>query len=232
MTKCFLMAKVKFVFSLPNKNASGFSLLEMLVALSLLSLISLALFQSTTLLLQTSNKAANVGERIFDEFIALQTYQDLVANLIPAWDQQPDEVFKGSTESFSGLSAGVPTWEGQRIAAFTLRFENPETGGKVLLLDSDKGSFPIITLPQGRFAFHYLGADRQWYEAWPPETVPSPGFFDDAKYMTVPQLPLAIRLQDVSDSPNSQDVAFYWLGVHTAAADLPFRDENNQDDEL
>ena len=47
----------------------------------------------------------------------------------------------------------------------------------------------------GRSArFSYLGKDRQWYEVWPPEDVPTSGNPVDDRLSDVPQWPLAIGL--------------------------------------
>ncbi|HHL42268.1 MAG TPA: prepilin-type N-terminal cleavage/methylation domain-containing protein [Hellea balneolensis] len=179
-----------------DQGSGGFTLLETMIALALMSLTSLALFQSATALLRVSDRAVRIASTTIDESIERQTFMDIVSKLVPAWEEDAAHIFTGGPKGFSGLTAADPTAFSPRITPFEIKLvaKNETTPVNNVILYSAGQGMKIGSFETANLEFAYLGNDGIWRQSWPPETPPSSGFYDDYKYMDVPQLPLAIRL--------------------------------------
>ena len=78
----------------PSSEA-GFSLLEVLIALAIMSLTSLALFQSMSRMLYISDRAIDVSEQSLENAVSNLTIRQLVDGLVPSWSIKPEDSFLG-----------------------------------------------------------------------------------------------------------------------------------------
>ena len=163
------------------KRVAGFTLIEVLVVLILVSLISGVLFQAL-------ERAYRLQDRFGTELFNLQQgqmttdwYRQTVQGMFPDY---PDgnNIFKGSPQAFSGLSTnplssdyGTPTPVSWKLL--------PETDQvTALIYTSGKEPTPIMHW-QGKAArFVYVDDKNTEHESWPPPL----GKF--------PQLPRQIQL--------------------------------------
>ena len=203
---------------------AGFSLLEMLFALAIMSLASLALFQSTSAMLSLSGRAVEAGERTLNSQLDRRVLDTLIQGLLPAWPEDAQGSFIGTQEGFSGQSTGAPQNGAARPAVFTLTLE-PHDGGEMALVyqkqgegRSDTRAEPWVLLsglPDGsRWA--YMGVDHEFYDLWPPKDQPQRGYFNDDLLLTTPPLPEAIKLV-------SEQGMVLWTGAVGRAKTLPGR---------
>ncbi len=199
---------------------SGFTLLETLIALAIMSLASLALFQSTGTLLRVTDGAVSAGERTLEEAIARKTFRRSIAGLTPAWPEQADAFFKGDANQFSGLSTGLPSEQDEVLMAFSFVLVGGGSDGVDLQITTPTNMWTLKNFHVDRASFSYLGEDHHWYEIWPPAEIPAPGFFDDENFMTMAQLPLAIRLRG-----QVGEVLIDWIAPISGAHEPPFRQE-------
>ncbi len=211
--------------TITSEMDAGFSLLETLIALAILSMVTLVMFQSTSSLLRITDRAMAAGDRTLESAIARKAFRTSVGSLIPAWDEQVTLKFKGNPDGFSGLSAAVPSALDHLLqpVAVSLAERNP---GEISLIVTAQGqSWDVEKFRATRASFTYLGMDRTWYDIWPPREIPKPGFYDDEKYMDMPLLPLAIRL-----SGTGADSNFAWLATVSGSKALPYRGDFGHDE--
>lgn len=204
----------------PEKGQAGFTLLETLISLAILSVVSLALFQSTSALLHITDRAVFAGERTVEAGIARKTFRASIGGLTPAWREDVAGAFQGDARQLSGLSTDVPTVAARGLQSFSLSLV-PQNDGKIVLTAMAGGqTWPLREFAADTAKFVYLGADRQWHERWPPRQIPSPGFFDDVLFMDMPKLPLAVRLHG-----KSSDKSFDWVASVLGSRSLPYRED-------
>ncbi len=176
-----------------NTAEKGFSLVELVAALAIVSLLSLTLFQSTRAWLDLSTRSANAAERAIGEIVMQSVFAEVVGGMINAWPEETDKLFVGVSQGFSGLTRRPAEGAGQGLvlATFDVR---PYQDGQALFYETSQSSWPLFTVPTGIEAgFTYLGADGVWRSTWPPEINPDPDPLNDNTLYTTPQLPLAIR---------------------------------------
>jgi prepilin-type N-terminal cleavage/methylation domain-containing protein len=203
---------------------NGFTLLETLVALAILSVASLALFQSTANMLSLSDRAVSLAERTVDDAVARRVFRASVDNLTPSWPEYPEHVFQGDAHTISAISDAVPRANGEILAPFSWRLQINEPNRVSLVMDAKSEHWDVYEFRAQAAAFSYLGVDQNWYDIWPPRDVPSNGFFDDVKTLDMPQFPLAVRLTVQTDA---KDIV--WIAPISANTILPIRDELGRD---
>ncbi|MEM9168728.1 MAG: hypothetical protein AAGC56_03665 [Pseudomonadota bacterium] len=190
------------------------SLVELIAALGVLSLIMLAFFQSTNgwLLLSTQVNAA--ADASVENALEARRFRTVIRGLTPGWPERDDETFAGDATSLSGLSRSPLEADGPRLGFVKLSLSTGATDGRtVLFYESARTAWPIATFAQPT-AFAYLGADGVWRDRWPPRDPPDPGMLNDVEFMTVPALPEAVRVA----APDK-----VWIASVASTPDLPLR---------
>lgn len=168
--------------------------METLLALAIMSVASLALFQSTATLLRLSERTTNAALRSQDEAVLQQSFAGLVGGLVPAWPKDKKNVFNGTSAGFSGLTRKPFHTLEIGLSPFSLSLEN-DGRESLLVYRSGKTEWILQTFPGADAQFLYLGVDNLWRKSWPPEATPEAGKFSDAQYFDPPAFPLAIQLQ-------------------------------------
>ena len=197
------------------KEEEGFSLFEVLIALAIMSVVSLALFQSTTQLLSVSEKSVSVTGNTLDDFVLNETFQSLVVGIVPAWPEDEENIFRGDEAGFSGLVAGSTLLQQGGVKPFSANVSVQNALGNQSFIDFQFDGAPLISQPvEGvSYEFSYLGWDQKWYNFWPPEEIPSTGFEGDNLFLEMPQLPEAIRLMSLNE-----DASFFLLASRNETA--------------
>jgi len=172
----------------------GLTLVETLVGLALLSLISMAMFQSITIWLLLSTQTSMHAQGAVSGAISSQQFQWVVRGLTPAWPEEDEKIFSGTPRGFSGISRRPleSASPGMGVISMTVEIDGGEAK---LTYRSGDLSWPFLRASIREGAFTYLAADGTWRQEWPPETSPEAGPFDDAIFAPTPQLPLAIRFE-------------------------------------
>ena len=193
------------------RGSRGFTLLEVLVVLVLVSLTMTVLMQGVLYTLQLRTQFLTQQQRLREDFLPESWFRSSSAALAPVKADRP-EAFQGDREGFRGLSLmpllgkpGEPVrieWrltssDGQRILQY--RQENREEVVAV-------SAWPETT----QVGLDYLDGNGHWSERWPPPTAPAPGS------QPPPQLPAALRLK-ISD----QERRSLWLVPIAGRRDPP-----------
>lgn len=194
---------------------AGFSLLEMLIALSIMSLTSLALFQSIGAMLNISDRAVDVSERKLDKMIVREAMEQLVDGLITDWEDRPEESFIGKPLSFSGVSANAVHTDSNNNATFKVSLQRGNQETQSLFYEAETGDWVIETGLSGGVYFEYLGRENTWHRKWPPDKKPTLETQDALRELSVLHLPLAIRLK----AQSGRQQFIYVVGRHQSLPD-------------
>jgi len=203
---------------LDTVHRAGFSLLETLIALVIMSITSLALFQSIGTMLRISDKAVRVGERALENAIERQSLQNLINGLVPHWEEYKSDAFVGAKNEFSGLSSDGLISEIRTLTPFKVRLLNVNEQGLSLVYEAADQQVIFIEKAPSPAEFQYMGIDQKWYSHWPLETAPTRGFFDITNLIPNPALPEAIRLWDNAGHT-------YWVMPISKYKHLPYRSD-------
>ena len=165
----------------------GFTLVEILVVLVIVSLVSGILFQAMGQVMHLQKKFGVELVHSQQGVMLLDWFQQSVEGLMPDYADGKDK-FVGSERRFSGLTTnplaaenGVPT-----PLAWELAFD-PDSGETRLLYGASRGAVPVISWQGNKGKFSYLDAKGEFHEAWPPPLG------------SWPQLPAAIRVEALRD---------------------------------
>lgn len=187
---------------------AGFSLLEVMVSLVILSLVSLATFQSITTMSALSDRANHAAERSIERTLDYAGFDAIISAAVPKWQGEPGDAMAGNAERLvlttaltrPARSRAVQSEAGDEGAALInrLRLVEIQIEEGYLVIKSEGDALPMSFVGQ-EAALSYLGTDRIWYSAWPPErSLPygpeaaKPN--DDYQLSGPPQFPLAVRL--------------------------------------
>ncbi len=181
------------VFANKRVRSKGFTLTEVLVALAITSLASLALFQSMGMWITLSAKASQSTERALGNLLQEAQFRTIVSGLTPGWPTIEKEIFIGKANFFSGLTSHQLHLESPVLDVVTVEIKRQE-GNTQLNYLAFGTAWTMETYQDAVAGFDYLGADGNWYLEWPPAENPEPGPFSDASVYDTPQLPEAIRL--------------------------------------
>lgn len=176
-------------------NDAGFSLIETLFALAIMSLASLALFQSTSSILGLSDRAVKAAERTVNSGLDRLAVHNIIAGFLPSWPTEQDGIFDGKTRTLSGITTGGISQGAVQIERVTLSFVPLSNGKNVLMYNSaqSSGGWIIMDNLAENMQFEYMGVDTNWYAIWPPKTLPKRGYFDEDLLLNAPSLPQAVR---------------------------------------
>lgn len=162
----------------------GFTLLEVLVVLVIVSLLVTFLFQTLSHVLTTRNTILRQLNTFQQGAIQEFWFRHSTAGLVADYpDIELSHVFKGEATGFTGLTTtalnadpGVPIPFG-----WSLVEQNNETQ---LQYQTATETWTVLTWQEAEGRFQYLDNEGEWSDAWPP----------DKFGLEPPQLPEAILL--------------------------------------
>ena len=172
-------------------SEAGFSLLEILVTLTIISITSALLFQTLLSQVQLTSRVETASLNASRAIIRSAGFQDVIKGLVPSWPEEIDTRFVATDAQISGLTSQSLLSSRKALTPFQMRI----SGDPSIITYSEHGQ----TITLGQFSelarFSYLGADGDWYPQWPPEKTPDFGAFDDSLSYKTPPLPIAVRIQ-------------------------------------
>lgn len=172
----------------------GFSLLELIASLAIVSLVSAALFQSIAGWMRLSARAGAAADETLASIAGQHMFDRAVGGLVFAWPEETNSRFIGAADGFSGLSKRPlqGLFPGLTDIQIVIQSAEADERGRVAYI-SDQANWTLQEF-DGSATFSYFGADGAWRSSWPPAVNPEPGPFADAQFFNTPQLPEAIRL--------------------------------------
>lgn len=153
------------------KRDSGFTLLEMLVVLVLVSLISMLLMQGLTFVFQLRTQFVNQINDLQQGALQEYWFRSSVRSLFPA-SKNSAYIFTGEKDHFAGLTmaslheeTGMPApfqWTLQPQQDKTILYYYPD------LIKQPTSKWQIMEWFGHEGQFQYMDANGAWFEAWPP----------------------------------------------------------------
>lgn len=195
---------------------AGFTLLETIVTLALISLISLILFQSVTTYWSNMQRVSAAFDRANSMALREAIFRNLVGEMVPGWPETPSQVFRADEDSFSGLTNRPFDTRHPRLLPLAVSLERGTGISRLIVRTGESAVVMIEGLEAARI--DYRGMDGLWRSSWPPEANPGNGFFNDGDFFATPQLPESIRLEFVRGGK-----AHSWIVTLENAKTLPFR---------
>ena len=175
------------------ENQAGFSLLELIVSMAIVSLISTALFQSMVSWTRLASRASDAADQSLSNIAGQEMFDRAVSGFVFAWPEDEEGTFSGSPTSFSGLSHKPLETITPQLALIQFSIDQTSAGGR-LTYKHGPVKWALTTFTGNNASFAYLGADGVWRPSWPPAENPEAGPFDDAQYFATPQFPAAIKV--------------------------------------
>jgi general secretion pathway protein J len=171
-----------------RKSTTGFSLLEVLVALSLLALI-MAAMPSVVQLARRAWESSAAIDGAGSRAIATRFLRDRLAQAMPLTQKRADGstpvLFEGAADRVTFVAPSVDGPPGTGLFAFEVRTRRGSRGDMVVLLrwrpyrptlegdaSSEGGGERVVLEDAARFALRYFGrqaatAERGWSDVWP-----------------------------------------------------------------
>lgn len=188
----------------------GFSLLEVLVTLTILAITSATIFQSLLFQMDLVDRVETKSAAVFDDQITRSGFSRVVEALVPAWPEEPGAFqFVGTPTRFQGLTTSVLISDVSGIQPFVFELRQDD---RILYFQSD-GQEILLTEFQSTAQLDYLGQDGAWSAVWPPAEFPDPGRFDDSNDYPPPALPAAIRIRTADNSELHWLAKVGWVGM-------------------
>ena len=161
----------------------GFTLLEMLVVMILVSLISATLIQAMGYIFDIQQRAGNQTWRMQEKSMSEDWFRQTVEGLQPD-DQDGKNKFMGDDHQFSGLTTNSLTENYGGLSPFSFSLHHDYQSGSTRLAYGAKDDDPAILFWNDEaIKFVYIDAKGDPHDSWPPAL----GLW--------PQLPSLIRLE-------------------------------------
>ncbi len=183
-----------------ERTARGFTLLEVLVVLIIVSLVSVVLMQGMGLVL---NLRDNLGDQMTD--LDRASLQRSVIRLplegLTADFNDGENVFSGNADVVSGLTVQPLFRRAGRPVPFSLTLSYDESKRlNSLTYKEDKDEPLLMATWSGKQAyFRYIGGPEGWVASWPPPDTPVLGMSTVITDVRPPQLPELVFLDTQSD---------------------------------
>lgn len=168
----------------------GFTILEVLVALVIFSLTSLALFQSLGSYFVVTERVTQASKVMVEGMLSRRTLSELVDNIAPGWNRDLSSL-EGGALSFSSQAFKAPTENFSPLTPFVLQIEKTNVSTDLIYISGNL-KLPFYLELKGSPVFEYQSNGGIWRSNWPRDDERVPG-------ESVNELPQAIRIKD-SDS--------------------------------
>lgn len=187
---------------------TGFTLLEMLVTLVIVSLVAGVVWQAMGQLQRVEGLLTAGRFEAVEQSIRAEWVRSALTALLPGDERRGDRL-AGSALELTGLSADVPAWPAPGVAPLHLRLEHSASDDQTSLLlvpPEAAGAAPgtaasLLRWPGRTGRFSYLGHDSQWHDRWPPEGLQKAPALPRAVLLETGVPGLAVVLAPVPTSP-------------------------------
>jgi prepilin-type N-terminal cleavage/methylation domain-containing protein len=171
----------------------GFTLLEMLITLMIVSLVAGIVWQAMGQLVRVERLLEQGQMQSLAQAVRAEWVRSALASLLPGSPKTHDR-FQGSATALRGISAEAPVWPAPGLALLQLRLQYDPAGNTTALQIQGEVSpagnatdryTTLLSWPGREGKFSYLDEKNQWQDAWPPAGLGKP----------VAALPRAVSLE-------------------------------------
>ncbi|MDR3733971.1 MAG: type II secretion system protein [Acidobacteriaceae bacterium] len=177
-----------------HQGSTGFTLIEVLVVLLIVSMIVTVLISGLGRVFQLRSRLAPYLDRVEDVGMLTDWVRHSIDGLVPDYDDGAHK-FTGTASGFSGLTLRALDQRLGEPIPLGWELVDDQQGHTILRYHAADGSVIDAAAWTGPGVFAYQGKDHAWVDTWPP---PSSEFtLDDTVGNATrvdPQLPTLIRL--------------------------------------
>lgn len=208
---------------LAKPSEAGFSLIEVLVALAIASLVSMLILGSLRQQYQLIDRVQNASVEALDLKARTRLLSNVITNTVQAWPEAEDEQFLGSSDEISGVSGETIFGVQPSLRPYSVTLA-PFDQGRTIRLLTPEGDWELGTVPLDA-KFEYYGHDGVWYGAWPADIPPARTLAEMEAEASRGELPALIRIRS-----DAQTLGEEWVfatyntdGLSLRASDLTGR---------
>lgn len=148
------------------RKVEGFTLIEVLVVLTLLSIISTTLFQGLSSTLKLRSRVYETMLRQNEELL-LRSWLDSLLSTMMAVPESREQIFQGTNEKIYGVSANTISGPPGVPGEFNLHFTISGEQLSILYDDQFGSSLTLKRWEGGVGTFTYMN-EGETYPTWPP----------------------------------------------------------------
>ncbi len=193
----------------------GFTLIEILVVMILVSMIVTVLFQGLAQAIRIRSSAGIETAQVAREAMRRVWYRQLINGLIPD-DENGTAIFQGGPTSFRGQSTNAIDFDTGAVLPITVTLEVDAASDSTIVRVTTRSvavgphEIALLSLPGMNFAFAYVDTDASQSSVWPRRVIGK-----------APQLPSAIWIVDGSGNQSTELLTGSILGRRDAVGGLP-----------
>ncbi len=159
-----------------GRRARGFTLLEMLITLVIVSLVAGIVWQAMGHLARIERLLEQSQLRGLAQAVRAEWVRSALTSLLPG-SLKTHDLFQGSATELKGVSAEAPVWPAPGLAYFRFRLLHDPVSdmtalqvlGEVAPPQAPGDGYTTLLSWQGREGkFSYLNEQGQWRDTWPP----------------------------------------------------------------
>lgn len=169
---------------------SGFSLLEVLVTLAIVSIVSMITFRSLGIQVDQASRVEESTLRAVSGVAEYRLLSSVIEQTVPSWPENESALFRGTRDSIHGTTAARAFGANTGLQHYTIRLaetRNRETSLEVTL----GGQTLSASTVSANAAFVYYGQDGTWHESWPPTGLDPTNIEQTVR---IGRLPILIRM--------------------------------------
>lgn len=159
-----------------TRRGGGFTLLEMLVTLIVVSLVATIVWQAMVQLARIESLLADGTQHSRAVALRIEWVRHSLSSLVPAEAARPSERMTGDPRVLRGLSLDVPQWPAPGLAFMQLQMRSDAVDDTTRLelaqIDADSGQVrsrtALLSWPGQKGRFRYLDDAQRWSDVWPP----------------------------------------------------------------
>lgn len=148
----------------------GFTLVEVMVVLSLVSLISVIVLQMMTILLKSYDQISRMEGQSALESMRNNWFRGSVNAMVASLDQEFE--FRGARKLVSGYTTSPLMGRQGMLTSISWEIREDATQSTLWYIEHSKRPLQISTWDNARAEFSYRGLKSGWVEAWPPSELP------------------------------------------------------------
>lgn len=198
-----------------RRTDRGFTLIEMLVVMILVSMIVTVLFQGLSQAIRIRRSAGIETAQVAREAMRRVWYRQLINGLVPD-DEDGTGIFQGGPTSFKGQSTNAIDFDTGAVLPVTVALEVDAASDTTIVrvttgsVANEQHQTALLSLPGMNFGFAYVDSDASQSSVWPRRVIGKS-----------PQLPAAIWIVDGSGNQSTELLTASILGRRDAPPSPP-----------
>lgn len=152
------------------KRSSGFTLVEVLVVISITAMIAVIVLQMLTVLFRGYDQIGRIQGDVSVDAMRYGWFRDSLGVMVASLDEEFS--FQGSANGMTGFTAGPLIGRQGEIAKVSWEVRSNLRGASLWYSEWGQEPMKIGEWPDTNLQFAYRGQRSGWRDDWPPEDLP------------------------------------------------------------